>query len=241
MILTSIANEGTILHWARDHRTHHKYSETRADPHNALRGFFFSHVGWLLYKKDPRVKFAGKHVSVEDLLALSEVQFQTRIDPIFNLVCCFLLPALISLYWNETFYNGFMVMGVIKYIVTLHATWLVNSAAHLYGGHPYDDTINPAESPLVSFASVGEGWHNYHHAFPSDYSASEFGASTQFNPTRVLIDLCAAFGLVWDRNRSTNLWKRRMEAKQISGLHMTGPPLFRQRELRQKIDFDGKA
>ncbi len=63
-----------LLHWSRDHRVYHKYSETRADPHNALRGFFFAHVGWLLFKKDPRVKFAGQHVPMDDLLALPELR-----------------------------------------------------------------------------------------------------------------------------------------------------------------------
>lgn len=234
MVLNAIANQGTVLHWSRDHRVHHKYSETRADPHNALRGFFFAHVGWLLFKKDPRVKFAGQHVPMEDLLALPEVRFQKRWDPVFNLACCFLLPALCGLVWGESLYNGFMVMGVIKYVVTLHATWLVNSAAHLHGEHPYDEHINPAESPVVSLFAVGEGWHNFHHSFPGDYSTSEFGASTQFNPTRVLIDLCAALGLVWDRNTASNLWSMRMKARGITGVELAGAPLFRHRVVDAK-------
>merc|ERR1719225_824305 len=51
MVFNSMANQGTIVHWARDHRTHHLYSDTIADPHDANRGFFFSHVGWLITKK----------------------------------------------------------------------------------------------------------------------------------------------------------------------------------------------
>lgn len=54
MLFNSIANQGPIYHWARDHRVHHKYSETDADPHNATRGFFFAHMGWLLVKKHPK-------------------------------------------------------------------------------------------------------------------------------------------------------------------------------------------
>ena len=54
MIMNSIANQGPIYHWARDHRVHHKYSETDADPHNATRGFFFAHMGWLIVKKHPK-------------------------------------------------------------------------------------------------------------------------------------------------------------------------------------------
>lgn len=62
--------------------------------------------------------------------------------------------------------------GALRYCLVLHFTWLVNSAAHLYGDHPYDPTIWPAENPLVSVAAIGEGWHNWHHRYPYDYAAS---------------------------------------------------------------------
>merc|ERR1719460_1709363 len=69
MILNSIANQGSIFHWARDHRVHHLYSDTVADPHDANRGFWFSHVGWLLFKKNPQVIEATKRINVSDLLS----------------------------------------------------------------------------------------------------------------------------------------------------------------------------
>lgn len=55
MLINSMANQGSIYHWSRDHRVHHKYSEQDADPHNATRGFFFAHMGWLYVKKHPEV------------------------------------------------------------------------------------------------------------------------------------------------------------------------------------------
>ena len=67
-----------IYEWARDHRVHHKYSETDADPHNATRGFFFSHVGWLLCKKHPEVKKKGVTIDCNDLLLDPIVRFQMR-------------------------------------------------------------------------------------------------------------------------------------------------------------------
>ena len=60
MLFNSCANQGTIFHWARDHRVHHLYSDTVADPHNAMNGFFYCHVGWLVTKKHPAVAAAGK-------------------------------------------------------------------------------------------------------------------------------------------------------------------------------------
>src|ERR1700722_14233933 len=67
-----------IYEWCRDHRVHHKFSETNADPHNAKRGFFFAHCGWLLCKKHPDVKEYGKRIDLSDLLADPIVTFQMK-------------------------------------------------------------------------------------------------------------------------------------------------------------------
>lgn len=103
----------------------------------------------------------------------------------------------------------------------LHFTWLVNSAAHLYGDHPYDALSYPAENPIVSLLAVGEGWHNWHHKYPYDYAASEFGVTSQFNPTKMFIDACAALGMVTNRKRATKAWamgKARRERDEANGI-----------------------
>jgi len=208
MLFNSIANQGPIFHWARDHRVHHKYSETDADPHNATRGFFFSHVGWLLVQKHKSVIKAGREMDFSDLYEDSVVMFQKRLDPWFAIYMCYIFPAQMSSYfWGENFWNGFVVAGGLRYVVVLHFTWLVNSAAHLYGDHPYDVLSYPAENPFVSFCAIGEGWHNWHHKYPYDYAASEFGISAQFNPSKLVIDTLATLGLVWGRKRATAAWE----------------------------------
>lgn len=70
--------QNDIYEWARDHRVHHKYSETDADPHNATRGFFFAHIGWLLVRKHPDVIEKGKKLELSDLKADKVVMFQRR-------------------------------------------------------------------------------------------------------------------------------------------------------------------
>mmetsp|Transcript_37128 Transcript_37128/g.41004 ORF Transcript_37128/g.41004 Transcript_37128/m.41004 type:complete len:330 (-) Transcript_37128:377-1366(-) len=207
MLVNSIANQGSIYHWARDHRVHHKYSETNADPHNAMRGFFFAHMGWLFLKKHPDIVKGGRNMDFSDLKEDSLVMFQKKYDPWFALFMCFVMPAHVASYfWGEPFWNAFFVAGALRYCIVLHFTWLVNSAAHLYGDHPYDTLSYPAENPFVSWCSVGEGWHNWHHKYPYDYAASEFGISKQFNPSKLLIDTLAAVGLVWGRKRATGAW-----------------------------------
>ncbi|CAG9787310.1 unnamed protein product [Diatraea saccharalis] len=121
--------------WCRDHRLHHRYSDTDADPHNSKRGFFFSHVGWLMCKKHPYVIEFGKKINISDLQADWMVMFQKK---------------------NQ----------------------------------------QPVESWIVSFFTSGEGWHNYHHAFPWDYKAAEL--STHLNPTARIIEFLASIGMIYD-------------------------------------------
>jgi len=207
MLMNSIANQGSIYHWARDHRVHHKFSETDADPHNATRGFFFAHMGWLFVRKHPDVVKAGRELDFSDLREDPLVMFQKKLDPWFTLYMCFVFPAQIAQhFWGEAFWNAFFVAGALRYVIVLHFTWLVNSAAHLFGDHPYDVLSYPSENPLVSFCSIGEGWHNWHHKYPFDYAASEFGISTQFNPSKLIIDLMASIGQVTDRKSAHAAW-----------------------------------
>lgn len=69
----------------------------------------------------------------------------------------------------------------------------------MWGNKPYDKNINPVENPIVVIGAVGEGFHNYHHTFPFDYSTSELGGT--WNVTTLFIDAMAALGLAYDRKR----------------------------------------
>ena len=101
-------------------------------------------------------------VNMDDLRSDGFVMLQKRLDPWWNLFWCFVAPALVAKHgWGERFFNAFMVCGALRYLCVLHFTWLVNSAAHLWGERPYDPASNPAENPLVSIAAMGEGWHNW--------------------------------------------------------------------------------
>ncbi|GFN98345.1 acyl-CoA desaturase [Plakobranchus ocellatus] len=195
-----IAFQNSVFEWARDHRAHHKFSETNADPHNAKRGFFFAHIGWLLVKKHPEVKQKGKSVDVSDLTNDPAITFQHRHYLKLVLVLCFIIPTYVPVYmWGESAYIAFYVAALLRYATVLNATWLVNSAAHIWGHRPYDHRINPAENMAVAFCATGEGFHNYHHVFPHDYSTSEFG--WHLNLTTLFIDTMARLGLAYDRRK----------------------------------------
>jgi stearoyl-CoA desaturase (delta-9 desaturase) len=203
MICQSIAGQNDLYTWVRDHRLHHKFSESDADPHNSKRGFFFCHVGWLLTRKHPDIMIKGNTVDCSDILKDPVVAFQKKFYIFFYIFFCFLLPTLCCHYLvGDSWFNSFVTGSFGRYIVSLHSTWFVNSAAHMWGDRPYSYKIQPRENMWVSYATWGEGFHNYHHVFPFDYSISEMG--WKFNPMKSLIDTFAAVGLAYDLKRPSH-------------------------------------
>ncbi|KAK1134885.1 hypothetical protein K0M31_007652 [Melipona bicolor] len=209
MIMQTVAFQNDIYEWSRDHRVHHKFTDTDADPHNAKRGFFFSHMGWLLLRKHPDVMKKGATIDMSDLERDPIVFWQKKFYLWLVLLFCFVLPVWVPCYfWNETLFNSWH-HNLLRYASTLHVTWLVNSAAHMWGYKSYDKNIGPTENKSVAILAVGEGWHNYHHVFPWDYKAAEFG-NYNINITTALIDFCALLGLAYDmKTVSVDVIKRR--------------------------------
>ena len=139
MLLNSIAFQSPIFYWARTHRIHHKYSDTDADPHNATRGFFFSHVGWIFTTKHPDFKVARSKIDTSDLRNDPVVMFQKKYYGILVLLCCFVIPTLTPVYlWGESLKNGWFVVTMFRFVATLNVTFSINSVAHVFGSKPYD-------------------------------------------------------------------------------------------------------
>jgi len=210
MLLNSFANQGTIYHWARDHRAHHKYTDTPADPHDTNRGFFFAHVGWLLVPKHPDIKTKGDTIPCHDLKADPVVMFQKRAEEMFmwNEIVSFVLPAFYGKLFYDDAWLGFVVHGMLRWILCLNATWCVNSVAHFFGDHKYNPAASARESWFTTIAAVGEGWHSYHHKYPYDYATSEFGADAQWNPSKIVIDIAAWLGQAYNLKRADQIARK---------------------------------
>lgn len=210
-MFNSMAFQNDIIEWSRDHRLHHRHSETDADPHNAVRGFFFSHCGWLMVRKHPEVKEKGKLMDMTDLFNDPVCTIQRKFYLPSVVLLCFVLPTVVPWYfWNENGWTAFYICALLRYTAALNVTWTVNSVAHLWGNKPYDSKINPAENFWVTTGACGEGYHNYHHVFPSDYSTSEYG--WKVNLTTLFIDFMSVVGLASDRKKmSPEAVKRRKE------------------------------
>jgi len=200
----TVAGQNDIYEWCRDHRVHHKWSETHADPHNSNRGFFFAHMGWLCCRKHKQVFEKGATLDFNDLLEDPIVRFHKKYYKILYVLCVYLIPSYLTVVlFGETWFDGF-AQSMVRYCFSLHVTWLVNSAAHMWGYRPYNDRINPKESPFVIWSGLlGEGYHNYHHSFPFDYRASEFGFRFQMNLSCIFIEAMEKLGLAWNLRKAS--------------------------------------
>ncbi|KAL0831151.1 hypothetical protein ABMA28_002020 [Loxostege sticticalis] len=220
-ILQTMAFQNHIYEWVRDHRVHHKFTETDADPHNAKRGFFFSHIGWLMVRKHKEVFEKGASVDMSDLEKDPIVMFQKKTYLVVMPLLCFLIPAWIPVhYWGENAWSSWYVAAILRYTIALHFTWLVNSAAHIWGNRPYDKYIGATDNKTVAICAFGEGWHNYHHVFPWDYKAAELG-NYSTNLSTGLIDIAAKIGWAYDLKTVSADMIRKRAARTGDGSHPT--------------------
>ncbi|KAF8370815.1 hypothetical protein PRIPAC_77244, partial [Pristionchus pacificus] len=225
MLGQTISLQHDIIDWCRDHRVHHKWTDSDADPHNSKRGFFFSHIGWLMVKKHPKVAEMGKKVDMSDLLSDPVLAFQRRHYAPLVLLSILILTAVPVRYWDESVWNAFWVCAVCRLVVQLNMTWIINSAAHKFGTKPFDTDISSTDSWFWAIPTNGEAWHNYHHAFPQDYRASEYMYSA--NLSSMMIDFFAAMGWVWDRKRmSKEAIERQKTLKGDHSRPLTAAPDF---------------
>jgi len=202
LLFHTVALQFDVIYWAQEHRLHHKYVDTDGDPHNSRRGLFFSHMGWILLKTHPVVAEKEKILDLSDLTSDPLLQFQRKYYKTLAALFGFIIPAVVPWYfWGEPLYVGFLTAGLLRYTIMLHATWSVNSFAHAWGHRPYDKNIKPSEISAVSMITLGEGWHNYHHVFPYDYKAAEFG--WKWNISTQFIDFLAAIGWAYDRKTAS--------------------------------------
>jgi stearoyl-CoA desaturase (Delta-9 desaturase) len=149
----STAQKGPLW-WAGHHRNHHRYSDTEVDIHSPLRGFWWSHVGWILcdkYNETPYDK-------IRDFAKYPEIRFVEKWNGLFPWVlgvASFLIAG-----WPGLFFSFFM--GTV---VLWHNTFLVNSLAHVMGRRRYVTDDTSRNSLLIAITTLGEGWHNNHHYY----------------------------------------------------------------------------
>lgn len=157
----------SILWWVTHHRAHHWYLDTDKDPYDSRKGFFFCHVGWLLGYTP---KTWGP-VNIADLKDDPVVLWQEKYYFIIAALGCFGLPTIIAHYgWND-WQGGLIYAGFLRVFLYLQVTSLTNSLAHSeWGGKkPYSAKHSAVNNIFLGVVNSGEGWHNFHHTFPTDF------------------------------------------------------------------------
>ena len=178
---------------ARDHRAHHRYTDTDKDPYSVRKGLLYSHFGWMLMKQNP--KRIGR-TDITDLNADPVVVWQHKnyLKVVLGMGLIFPM-AVAGLGWGDWF-GGFIYAGILRIFFVQQATFCVNSLAHWLGDQPFDDRNSPRDHVITALVTLGEGYHNFHHEFPSDYrNAIE---TFQYDPTKWSIWLWKQMGLAYD-------------------------------------------
>lgn len=155
--------QASALLWASDHRVHHARGDEEEDPYNIRKGFWWAHIGWLLYRAPP-----SDFKNVRDLEADPLLRFQHRHYVALMLAVGFALPTGIAALWGDAL-GGLLLAGFLRLMVQYQATFCINSVAHSVGRQPYSTSISARDSWISAFLTMGEGYHNYHHRFPGDY------------------------------------------------------------------------
>lgn len=134
VILETMAVNGSCFSYARDHRNHHKFVDTNADPKNARRGFFFAHIGWWCVKKNEQVIIYGRKLSHKDLLDDTLIVIQHKLYIPLVILWAIIFPVLLPYFaWNEDLLVAFNVCVLLRIVFVLHHLFTVNSIAHIFG------------------------------------------------------------------------------------------------------------
>ncbi|SPP64161.1 acyl-CoA desaturase [Nitrospira lenta] len=175
-----------VLWWAAHHRHHHKYSDQPQDRHSPVqRGFWYSHVGWILTNEYDQTEFSN----VQDLMKYPELRLLNR----FHYVPPFLYALLIYMIWG---FPGLVWGFFISTTVLYHCTFFINSLTHIIGSVRYDSRDGSRNSFILAVVCCGEGWHNNHHYYQS--SVNQGWRWWEVDSSYYLLVLLSWFRIVWD-------------------------------------------
>ncbi|KAH6873620.1 fatty acid desaturase-domain-containing protein [Thelonectria olida] len=205
------AVEGSIRWWSYGHRAHHRYTDTEKDPYSVRKGLVYSHIGWMVCKQNP--KRQGR-TEITDLNEDPIVVWQHRNYLKCVIFMALILPTIVAGFGWSDWLGGFVYAGILRICFVQQATFCVNSLAHWLGDQPFDDRNSPRDHLITALITLGEGYHNFHHKFPSDYrNAIEW---YQYDSTKWSIWIWKQLGLAYDLKqfRQNEIEKGRVQQMQ---------------------------
>ena len=190
LIFGTMSLQNSAFAWCSGHRAHHLHVDDEdKDPYSARRGFWFSHIGWMLREyPSGRPDFSN----IPDLKKDPMLAFQHRYYLPLALATNFGLPLAAGLLFHDVW--GMLILaGVLRLVWSHHVTFFINSLAHMWGSRPYTEENTARDNPVLAVLTYGEGYHNFHHIFTHDYRNGV--RWWQWDPTKWLIASCSWIGL----------------------------------------------
>jgi len=179
-IVGGMTVQNSILVWCIRHRFHHRYvDDNDKDPYSIGRGFWFAHVGWML----------------------RDVAWQHRYYWPLVLVTNIALPLLLGWMVGDI-WGVLLLAGVLRLVVSHHVTFFINSLAHMWGSRPYTDENTARDNWFLAIVTYGEGYHNFHHLFQSDYRNGI--RWWQYDINKWFIKSCSWLGLAKNLKRTSD-------------------------------------
>ena len=187
------------LWWAAHHRHHHLYSDQPADVHSAVQdGFIYSHLGWIFARGNARTRLR----LVPDLAKYPELRALDRVDfliPVLLGTMTFALGVVLEWKAPQLGTNGLQMLiwgFFVSTVMVAHSTFTINSLAHLFGKRRFDTGDTSRNNWALALLTMGEGWHNNHHRYPTAARQGFYWWEVDF--TYYGLKLLSKLGLIWD-------------------------------------------
>jgi stearoyl-CoA desaturase (delta-9 desaturase) len=197
LIAGGMALENSALRWCADHLRHHSRCDKEEDPYNATRGFWHSHCGWIFWK-DPYRDPKYQNRLLQDPLVVWQNKYYLPI-----VLTGLFLPFFVGLLYNGWIggIGCFLLAGLARTFFVLNSTFFINSICHIWGDQPHGTSNSSRDSWWISLLTFGEGYHNYHHMYQSDYRNGI--RWYDFDPSKWLIWTLSKIGLAYDLRRQS--------------------------------------
>jgi len=200
------AFEQSCLKWSSQHRDHHRFVDTNYDPYNIKKGFFYAHMGWLMFWDHP-----FEYGNVNDLQKDKLLMHQHKYYHYWAIGSGIVFPVLLGAMFGHAF-GTFLISVCLRLTVVYHSTFLINSACHMFGKPTYDIHATAKDSWVVALLTFGEGYHNFHHKFPGDFRNGVRWYA--FDPSKWVISIFSKLGFIFDLKKVS---KFRILAARLAG------------------------
>ncbi|GMR15547.1 MAG: fatty acid desaturase [Gammaproteobacteria bacterium] len=209
-IVGGMTIQNSILVWCIRHRIHHRDVDNNdKDPYSIGRGFWFAHIGWMLKDYESgKLDWSIVPDLERDPVVAWQHKYYWPLVLITNIALPWLLGWMVGDIWGVL-----LLAGILRLVISHHVTFFINSLAHMWGSRPYTDENTARDNWLLAIVTYGEGYHNFHHLFQSDYRNGI--RWWQYDINKWFIAVCAKLGLANNLKRTPDFKIQRARLNMI--------------------------